>query len=336
MDNQSATPRPAWDAASVLALFELPFPELLYRAQTVHREHFDPGVVQACTLLSVKTGACPEDCSYCSQSIRYDTGLERESLMDVDKVRESARRARDAGASRLCMGAAWRSPKERDLQVLEEMVRAVREEGLETCVSAGMLKEGQAERLAAAGLDYYNHNIDTSPEYYNEIITTRTFDDRIETLERVRESGVHVCCGGIIGMGEARSDRAEMLRTLANLPEPPRSVPVNQLVPIPGTPLGDLEPVEPMEMVRTIAVARILMPQSWVRLSAGREHMSDELQTLAFCAGANSIFYGEKLLTTSNPDENHDRALLERLGMRFQGVDENDVTRAEVSAPEAS
>lgn len=310
--------RREWRSDEVLDLFRQPFPDLVHRAQSVHRAHFDPNVVQACTLLSVKTGACPEDCAYCSQSVRYDTGLERESLMDVETVRGAARQAREAGATRLCMGAAWRSPRERDLDAVEAMIRAVREEGLETCLSAGMLKEGQAERLAAAGLDYYNHNIDTAPEYYPEVITTRSFDDRLETLERVRQAGLHVCCGGIVGMGESRQDRAAMLRVLANLPEPPGSVPINRLVPIPGTPLGDVEPVEPLEMVRTIAVARILMPSAWVRLSAGREQLSDETQALAFLAGANSIFYGEKLLTTSNPAEHEDQRLMARLGMRFE------------------
>ncbi len=307
-----------WTTEEVAALFERPFPDLLYTAQTVHRRHHDPTKVQASTLLSVKTGACSEDCSYCSQSVRYDTGLEREALLDLDAVRAAARRARDAGASRLCMGAAWRGPKDRDVETLEEMVRAVKEEGLETCLSAGLLRDGQAERLAAAGLDYYNHNLDTSESYYGEVVTTRSYDDRLETLERVREAGLKVCCGGIVGLGESRSDRAELLRTLANLPVPPQSVPINRLVPIPGTPLQEVEAVDPFEMVRTIAVARILMPSSHVRLSAGRESMSPELQALAFLAGANSIFYGEKLLTTPNPSQDEDHALLARLGMEFQ------------------
>ncbi len=307
-----------WTTEEVAALFEQPFPDLLYTAQTVHRRHHDPTRVQASTLLSVKTGACSEDCAYCSQSARYETGLERESLLDLDAVRAAARRAKAAGASRLCMGAAWRGPKERDVGALEAMVRTVKEEGLETCLSAGLLKDGQAERLAAAGLDYYNHNLDTSESHYAEVVTTRTYADRLDTLEQVRRAGLKVCCGGIVGLGESRADRVELLKTLANLPEPPQSVPINRLVPIPGTPLEETAGVDPLEMVRTIAVARILMPASHVRLSAGRESMSDELQALAFLAGANSIFYGEKLLTTPNPSQDEDHALLARLGMAFQ------------------
>jgi biotin synthase len=268
------------------------------------------------TLLSVKTGACPEDCAYCPQSVRYDTGLDREALMVVDDVVTRARTAREAGATRFCMGAAWRSPKKRDIEVMSAMIRGVRELGMETCATLGMLNKEQARELRDAGLDYYNHNIDTSPEYYDKIITTRDFQDRLDTLEAVREAGMNVCCGGIVGMGETVRDRARMLQVLANLEQHPESVPINQLVAVPGTPLADQAPIDPFDFIRTIAVARILMPSSAVRLSAGREQMSDELQALAFLAGANSIFYGEKLLTTGNPDVEHDRRLLDRLGMR--------------------
>jgi biotin synthase len=268
------------------------------------------------TLLSVKTGACPEDCAYCPQSVRYDTGLDREALMAVDDVVTRARAAREAGATRFCMGAAWRSPKKRDIEVMSAMIRGVRELGMETCATLGMLNKEQARELRDAGLDYYNHNIDTSPEFYDKIITTRDFQDRLDTLEAVREAGMSVCCGGIVGMGETVRDRARMLQVLANLEQHPESVPINQLVAVPGTPLADQAPIDPFDFIRTIAVARILMPSSAVRLSAGREQMSDELQALAFLAGANSIFYGEKLLTTGNPDVEHDRRLLDRLGMR--------------------
>jgi biotin synthase len=282
----------------------------------VHREHQAPNTVQMSTLLSVKTGACPEDCAYCPQSIRYDTGLERETLMAVTDVAARAKAAREAGATRFCMGAAWRSPKKRDIEVMSAMIREVKSLGLESCATLGMLTREQAQELRDAGLDYYNHNIDTSPEFYGEIITTREFQDRLDTLEAVREAGMNVCCGGIVGMGETVRDRARMLQVLANLPHHPESVPINQLVAVPGTPLAGQAPIDPFDFVRTIAVARILMPHSAVRLSAGREQMSDELQALAFFAGANSIFYGEKLLTTGNPDVEHDRALLARLGMR--------------------
>jgi biotin synthase len=304
-----------WRADEVDALFELPFADLIFAAQRAHRRHFDPNRVQLSTLLSIKTGACPEDCAYCPQSIRYHTGVEREELMPVEQVRAAAKKAKAAGATRFCMGAAWRSPKDRDLEKVIEMVRAVRAEGLETCVTAGMLKARQAEALAEAGLDYYNHNLDTSASYYREIITTRTYDDRLETLEAVREAGVKVCCGGIVGMGETPADRRELLRTLANLPEHPQSVPINNLVRVPGTPLADSEPIDPLDFVRTIAVARILMPASYVRLSAGREDMSEAVQALCFLAGANSIFYGEKLLTTPNPEHLKDLALFEKLGI---------------------
>ncbi|MFM7396449.1 MAG: biotin synthase BioB [Gammaproteobacteria bacterium] len=305
-----------WSIEEVEALFALPFQDLLFRAQATHREHHAPNTVQMSTLLSVKTGACPEDCAYCPQSIRYDTGLDRESLMVVADVADRAKAAREAGATRFCMGAAWRSPKKKDIDVMTAMIREVKALGLESCATLGMLTREQAKELREAGLDYYNHNIDTSPEFYDKIITTREFQDRLDTLEAVREAGMNVCCGGIVGMGETTRDRARMLQVLANLPEHPESVPINQLVAVPGTPLAHQSPIDPFDFVRTIAVARILMPQSAVRLSAGREQMSDELQALAFFAGANSIFYGEKLLTTGNPDVEHDRALLERLGMR--------------------
>ncbi len=309
-------PRHDWTVDEVEALFALPFADLIHRAQTVHREHHAANTVQMSTLLSVKTGACPEDCAYCPQSVRYDTGLDREALMAVDDVVTRARTAREAGATRFCMGAAWRSPKKRDIEVMSAMIRGVRELGMETCATLGMLNKEQARELRDAGLDYYNHNIDTSPEYYDKIITTRDFQDRLDTLEAVREAGMNVCCGGIVGMGETVRDRARMLQVLANLEQHPESVPINQLVAVPGTPLADQAPIDPFDFIRTIAVARILLPSSAVRLSAGREQMSDELQALAFLAGANSIFYGEKLLTTGNPDVEHDRRLLDRLGMR--------------------
>ena len=312
----TAAARHDWTTEQVEALFALPFQDLLFEAQRVHRAHQPANTVQMSTLLSVKTGACPEDCAYCPQSIRHDTGLERETLMAVADVAARAKAAREAGATRFCMGAAWRSPKKRDIEVMSAMIREVRSLGLESCATLGMLTLEQAKELREAGLDYYNHNIDTSPEFYGEIITTREFQDRLDTLEAVREAGMNVCCGGIVGMGETVRDRARMLQVLANLPHHPESVPINQLVAVPGTPLAGQAPIDPFDFVRTIAVARILMPRSAVRLSAGREQMSDELQALAFFAGANSIFYGEKLLTTGNPDVEHDRALLARLGMR--------------------
>jgi biotin synthase len=304
-----------WTRDEVLQLFDLSFNELLFRAQLTHRAHFPADEVQISTLLSIKTGACPEDCKYCPQSVRYDTGLEREALMDLETVREAARAARAGGATRFCMGAAWRRPKDRDLDQVIDMVTAVRDEGLETCLTLGMLTAEQAGRLQQAGLDYYNHNLDSSPEYYEQVISTRTYDDRLETLGHVREAGLKVCCGGIVGMGETRDDRAGLLVELANLPEHPQSVPINHLVRVPGTPLDDVEPLDPLEFGRTIAVARILMPASVVRLSAGRTDMSDELQALCFAAGANSIFYGDRLLTTDNPEARRDRALLDRLGL---------------------
>jgi biotin synthase len=305
-----------WTRDEALALFALPFNELLFRAQTVHRQHFDPNTVQVSTLLSIKTGTCPEDCKYCPQSARYDTGLEREKLLELEAVIERARAARAQGATRFCMGAAWRSPHDRDLPAVLDMVREVKALGLETCMTLGMLSETQSRALADAGLDYYNHNLDTSPEYYGEIITTRTYQDRLETLDRVRRAGMKVCAGGILGMGEALADRAGLLVQLANLPVHPESVPINQLVPVAGTPLADAQALDPFDFVRTIAVARILMPASHVRLSAGREAMNEQTQALAFFAGANSIFYGEKLLTTPNPDADADRTLFARLGIR--------------------
>jgi len=305
-----------WSRGEVHALFDLSFNDLLFRAHSVHREHFDPSEVQISTLLSIKTGACPEDCKYCPQSVRYDTGLEREALVPLESVLEAARAARDGGASRFCMGAAWRSPKDRDLDAVIAMVQGVRDLGMETCLTLGMLSAGQAQRLKDAGLDYYNHNLDTSPEFYGEIISTRTYEDRLDTLDNVRRAGLNVCCGGIVGMGESRVDRAGMLAALANLPEHPQSVPVNNLVQVEGTPLHGLDPIDPLEFVRTIAVARIMMPASVVRLSAGRTEMSDEMQALCFFAGANSIFYGDKLLTTDNPEAARDMALLQRLGLK--------------------
>ena len=312
--------RSDWSLAEVRELHALPFADLVYQAQTVHRRHFDPNQVQVSTLLSIKTGACPEDCAYCPQSIRYDTGLEREALMEPGAVFERARAAKAAGATRFCMGAAWRSPRDRDLETVAEMVRGVRALGLETCATLGMLSPAQAQRLKDAGLDYYNHNLDTSAEFYSEIITTRCYQDRLDTLAAVRDAGIHVCCGGILGMGEQDSDRVALLHTLATLDPHPESVPINQLVPVEGTPLADAAPLDPIGFVRIIAVARILMPRAHVRLSAGRGSMSDAMQALCFLAGANSIFYGEKLLTTGNPDVLSDQALFGRLGIRPEPV----------------
>lgn len=305
-----------WTREEIEALFALPFADLVFEAARVHRENFNPNEVQVSTLLSIKTGACPEDCAYCPQSVRYDTGLEREALMAVDKVVAEARKARANGASRFCMGAAWRSPKDRQLDVVIAMVKAVKAEGLETCCTLGMLTAEQAARLAEAGLDYYNHNIDTSPEHYQDIITTRRFEDRLNTLQNVRDAGINVCCGGIVGLGEDQSDRAGMLQVLASMDPHPESVPINQLVAVEGTPLAEAPPVDPLDFVRTIAVARILMPRSHVRLSAGRTAMSDEMQALCFLAGANSIFYGDKLLTTPNPESSRDMQLFARLGVK--------------------
>ncbi|KQN95607.1 MULTISPECIES: biotin synthase BioB [Stenotrophomonas] len=312
----SAVIRHDWSREELLALFDLPFPELLFRAASVHREHFDPAQVQVSTLLSVKTGGCPEDCAYCPQAQRYDTGVDAQKLMDTDSVVARARAAKQAGASRFCMGAAWRSPKDRDIPKVAAMIREVKALGLETCATLGMLEGHQARALKDAGLDYYNHNLDTAPDYYDSIIHTRQYQDRLDTLEHVRNAGLKTCCGGIVGMGETRGHRAGLLLALANLPAHPDSVPINRLVQVAGTPLHGSAELDPFEFVRMIAVARIAMPRSMVRLSAGRESMSDELQALCFAAGANSIFYGEKLLTTGNPDTARDQALFARLGIR--------------------
>ena len=318
----------------VVALFDLPLTELLFRAATVHRERFDPTQVQVSTLLSIKTGGCPEDCGYCPQSARHDTGLKANKLMDTDAVLERAREARAAGATRFCMGAAWRSPKDRDVEKVAQMVRGVRALGLETCATLGMLSADQASTLKDAGLDYYNHNLDTAPEFYDSVIGTRVYQDRLDTLANVRAAGMKTCCGGIVGMGESREQRAGLLQTLANLPEHPESVPINRLVQVHGTPLAGTKELDPFEFVRTIAVARLLMPASMVRLSAGREQMSDELQALCFLAGANSIFYGEKLLTTSNPQTERDRALFARLGMTGMAVEhEPGTVHADICTP---
>jgi biotin synthase len=304
-----------WTREEIRALFALPFPELIFRAQSVHRVHFDPTEVQISTLLSIKTGGCPEDCGYCPQSAHHSTGVKAEKLMDLDTVLTEARAARAAGASRFCMGAAWREPKDRDLDKVCEMVEGVRALGLETCVTLGMLNAAQAQRLKTAGLDYYNHNLDTSPEFYGEIVSTRVFSERLDTLGHVRDAGINVCSGGIVGMGEGAEDRVGMIETLANLPTHPESVPINMLVRVEGTPLAQAAPLDALDFVRTVAVARITMPMSVVRLSAGREDMSDETQALCFLAGANSIFYGPKLLTTPNPGRDRDMELMERLGM---------------------
>ena len=313
--DERADIRHDWAREEIRALFGLPFNDLLFRAHTVHRRHFDVNKVQKSRLLSVKTGGCPEDCKYCPQSAHFETGVDAGKLMDVAAVLAEAKCARDGGASRFCMGAAWRSPKDRDLDAIVEMVRGVKALGMETCMTLGMLSKAQAERLAGAGLDYYNHNVDTSEEFYGAIVTTRTYRDRLDTLGHVREAGMHVCSGGIVGMGESRDDRAGMLRTLANLPQHPESVPINMLVRVGGTPLAGAEALDSLEFVRTVAAARIVMPKSFVRLSAGREAMSDEAQALCFLAGANSIFCGEKLLTTGNPHADSDEALFDRLGI---------------------
>jgi len=315
-----AVPRHDWTREELRALFALPFPELLFRAQSVHRMHFDPREVQISTLLSIKTGGCPEDCAYCPQSASYETGVKANKLMDVDAVLADAKAARDAGATRFCMGAAWRSPKDKDLESVCEMIEGVKALGMESCVTLGMLTGEQAIRLKDAGLDYYNHNIDTSPEYYNEIITTRTYEDRLNTLANVRDAGIHVCCGGIVGMGEELEDRVGMLHTLATLPVHPESVPINMLMQVEGTPVSKGQSLDPLDFVRTIAAARIAMPKSMVRLSAGRENMSEEAQALCFIAGANSIFYGPKLLTTANPKQDQDRQLLAKLGMNPMAI----------------
>ena len=307
---------PRWPLAEIVALFNLPFNDLLFRAQQVHREHFDPNEVELATLLSIKTGGCPEDCGYCPQSVHYDTGVEASKLMDLDSVREAALAAKAAGATRFCMGAAWRAPKDRDIDNVATLVREVKSLGLEACCTLGMLSQDQAQSLKDAGLDYYNHNLDTAPEAYGRVITTRDYQDRLDTLNHVRDVGMSVCCGGIVGMGESRAERAGLMAQLANLEPHPESVPINELVQVPGTPLAGTEKIDPFEFVRTIAVARITMPTARVRLSAGRQQMDEALQALCFLAGANSIFYGDKLLTTGNPDADRDRALLNRLGLK--------------------
>ncbi len=306
----------AWDVAAIKVLFALPFNDLLFRAQQVHRTHFDANAIQRSTLLSIKTGGCSEDCGYCSQSAHHHADLEREALLSLDKVVDAAQAAKDKGATRFCMGAAWRGPKQKDLERVTEMVKAVKGLGLETCVTLGMLQDGQAEQLKSAGLDYYNHNLDTAPQYYDKVISTHSQADRFATLEKVRKAGINVCSGGIVGMGESRAARAALIAELANMNPPPESVPINNLVPMPGTPLADTPPLDPFEFVRTIACARITMPTSLVRLSAGRQDMSDELQALCFLAGANSIFYGDKLLTADNPEAENDTALFKRLDLK--------------------
>ena len=310
-----AAPRSDWTREEIAALFALPFPELMFRAQSIHRAHFDPTQVQISTLLSIKTGGCPEDCGYCSQSSKYETGIKASKLMEIEAVLADARAAKAAGASRFCMGAAWRNPKDKDLEAVCTMVEGVKALGMETCVTLGMLTPPQAVRLKQAGLDYYNHNLDTSPEYYRHIISTRTYQDRLDTLDHVRDAGINVCCGGIVGMGESAEDRTGLIHALASLPVHPESVPINALVQIEGTPQGLATPLDPLDFVRTIAVARITMPKSMVRLSAGREAMNEETQALCFLAGANSIFYGPRLLTTPNPVADSDRALFGKLGL---------------------
>jgi len=326
-----AKQRHDWGLNEIEALLELPFNDLIFRAQTVHRQYFDPNRVQVSTLLSIKTGACSEDCGYCSQSANYSTDLEQEKLLPVEEVIKAAEGAKQKGATRFCMGAAWRNPTDKNLDRVIEMIQAVHDMGMETCVTLGMLTEDQARRLHEAGLDYYNHNLDTSPEFYGNVITTRTFQDRLDTLSHVREQGINVCSGGILGMGESRRDRASMLRELCNLPQHPESVPINLLVQVEGTPLFGADALDPFEFIRTIAVARILMPASYVRLSAGRTGMSDEMQALCFMAGANSMFYGERLLTTDNPEADDDRRLFERLGLAFEESTELQATQAACS-----
>lgn len=313
---QTSAAATRWSVADIEELFALPFSDLIHRAQMVHRQHFDPNAVQVSTLLSIKTGGCSEDCGYCPQAARYSTGVENEDLMQLEEVLSAARAAKENGATRFCMGAAWRSPKQRDLEPVLKMVAEVKAMGLETCATLGMLKEGQAEQLKEAGLDYYNHNLDTAPEFYGEIISTRVYQDRLDTLDRVRQADINVCCGGIIGMGESRTQRAGLIAQLANMGQPPESVPINMLTQVEGTPLHGADVLDSLEFVRTIAVARITMPQSFVRLSAGRQNMSEETQALCFVAGANSIFYGEKLLTTGNPDTDADKKLFAKLGIR--------------------
>ncbi len=323
------TIRHDWSLDEIEALFNLPFNDLMFQAQSVHRQYFDANHVQVSTLLSVKTGACSEDCGYCSQSAKHATDLEKEKLLPLDEVKRAAREAKEKGATRFCMGAAWRNPTDKNLERVVEMIQAVRDLGMETCVTLGMLTDSQAERLKEAGLDYYNHNLDTSPEFYGNVVTTRTYQDRLDTLARVRDQGINVCSGGILGMGESRRDRASMLRELVNLPKHPESVPINMLVQVEGTPLFGADALDPFEFIRTIAVTRILMPESYVRLSAGRTEMSDEMQALCFMAGANSMFYGDRLLTTDNPEADADRRLFERLGLQFEESQELQATEKE-------
>jgi len=331
----NAEVRHDWTEQEVRDLFELPMNDLLFQAQTVHRQHFNPNEVQVSTLLSIKTGSCPEDCKYCPQSAHYNTGLEKQRLMEVEAVLNKAKQAKESGSSRFCMGAAWKHPTERDMPYVIEMIKGVKAMGLETCMTLGMLQESQAGQLAEAGLDYYNHNLDTSPEFYDKIITTRTYADRLDTLQHVRDSGMKICSGGILGMGETARDRYGLLMQLANLPQQPESVPNNMLVKVQGTPLENVDDLDPLEFVRTIAVARIMMPKSHVRLSAGREQMSDELQSMAFFAGANSIFYGECLLTTPNPETNRDLQLFKRLGIRpEQRIENSDADQEQQLAAE--
>jgi biotin synthase len=322
--SQTNIPRHDWSIAEVEALFAIPFSDLMFKAQTVHRENFNPNEVQVSTLLSIKTGACPEDCKYCSQSARYNTDVQKERLMEVEKVLEAAKIAKDQGSTRFCMGAGWRNPKARDMPFVLEMVKGVKAMGLETCMTLGMIDGGQADELQEAGLDYYNHNLDTSPEHYNSIITTRSYQDRLDTLQNVRDSGMKVCSGGIVGLGEKAQDRASFLAQLANLPKHPESVPINMLVKIEGTPLADVDDLDPFDFIRCIAIARIMMPKSHVRLSAGRDAMNDQMQAMCFLAGANSIFYGCKLLTTGNPEANKDMQLFAKLGINTETIATED------------
>jgi biotin synthase len=324
-----------WRVADIVALYELPFNDQMFRAQQTHREHFDANTVQLSTLLSIKTGGCEEDCAYCPQSVHHDTGLQADKLMPVDEVLAAAQAAKENGATRFCMGAAWRNPKDRHLEPIKDMIRGVKAMGLETCVTLGMLETHQAQALREAGLDYYNHNLDTSPEFYGQIISTRTYQDRLDTLERVRDAGINVCCGGIVGLGESRRERAGLIAQLANMEPYPESVPINNLVQVEGTPLTGTEAIDPFEFVRTIAIARITMPRAMVRLSAGREQMDEALQAMCFLAGANSIFYGDRLLTTENPAEDHDRGLFARLGIRAEplGTQPKDCHSAAAPAP---
>lgn len=334
--NTNISIRHDWQRQQIEALFALPMNDLLFQAQSIHRHVFDPNEVQVSRLLSIKTGACPEDCKYCPQSARYDTGLEKERLMELELVLTEAKSAKAAGASRFCMGAAWRNPKERDMPYLTEIVKEVKALGMETCMTLGMLSSDQAQQLANAGLDYYNHNLDTSPEFYGDIITTRTYQDRLDTLANVRQVGMKVCSGGIVGMGETQTDRAGLLQQLANMEKHPDSVPINMLVKVAGTPLAEQDDLDPLEFVRTIAIARIMMPYSRVRLSAGRESMSDEMQAMCFFAGANSIFYGCKLLTTPNPEENHDLQLFKRLGINTEQGEAAHVEKEQALLTKAS